>query len=463
MSSQDATSKGIITSRATYPPHTPTFEVGDDYRDSVDALDNQGSERLVFIPAPKPHELVTQEPEIQSRGRRLESYLRRLFYDNVGLLLIGLSQFFGSCMGASVQILNRLDRPIPPAEILLVRQSITWLLTYLYMRHQDVPNSLLGPPEVRYLLVIRGISGFCGVFGLYYSLQYLSLPDATVLTFLSPFFISFAGTFFLGESFSRRNFFAGLFSLVGVVLIARPTALFGHLATTGSDAKDSAERGTSQQRLLAVAVSMVGVFGASGAYVSLRAIGKRAHLLHSMNYFALFSIIISVILMIIERTKPVVPDHWKYIVLLLSVSVFGFLTQSLLIFGLRKETASRGSLAIYIQIVYASMLERILFHVTPSMLSLFGTVIILGSALYVGLTKEKCQGRPVNRHGRTISEDDDDLGELGISGSNEHSERHENHIEEEAACLLEEGLVLSERIPTEDKKLHSPEERSSVE
>ena len=83
-----------------------------------------------------------------------------------------------------------------------------------------------------------------GIFGLYYSLQFLSLSDATVLQFLSPIFTAIGGSIFLNEAFSIREAFAGckqptetvllhnspfsqVASLVGVMLIARPTFLFG--------------------------------------------------------------------------------------------------------------------------------------------------------------------------------------------------------------------------------------------
>ena len=67
-----------------------------------------------------------------------------------------------------------------------------------------IPDPFLGPKGVRMLLLTRGFSGlvlrhilsnianitiparsFFGLFGIYYSLQYLSLSDATVLTYVS--------------------------------------------------------------------------------------------------------------------------------------------------------------------------------------------------------------------------------------------------------------------------------------
>jgi len=86
-----------------------------------------------------------------------------------------------------------------------------------------------------------------GLFGVYYSLQYLSLSDATVLAFFAPTCTAIAGAIFLGESFKLRDATASckrsyeaveirwipyrswilVVSFAGVVLIARPVTLFG--------------------------------------------------------------------------------------------------------------------------------------------------------------------------------------------------------------------------------------------
>ncbi|KAF8883040.1 hypothetical protein BD779DRAFT_899754 [Infundibulicybe gibba] len=71
------------------------------------------------------------------------------------------------------------------------------------------------------------------------------------------------------------------------------------------------------------------------------------------------------------------------------IGFFGFIAQVLLAMGLQRETASRGTLALYTQIIYTVILEWIFFKSTPSMLSICGTLIIITSALYVILTKRK--------------------------------------------------------------------------
>jgi len=105
----------------------------------------------------------------------------------------------------------------------------------------------------------------------------------------------------------------------------------------------------------------------------------------------------------INNTKIVIPTRLEWLSLLAVIGILGFLAQVngfeanhfvtlrandiqiLLTMGLQRETASRGSLAVYSKIVFATMLERILFHTLPAYLSVVGTLMILVSALYIAV------------------------------------------------------------------------------
>lgn len=163
--------------------------------------------------------------------------------------------------------------------------------------------------EVRWLLIARGFFGFFGVSGMYWSLLYLPLADATVITFLAPSLACFACSILLKEPFTRVERLAALVSLTGVVLIARPTTLFGS-STSSSEAVPSSgnsdaapaspdasnyDNVTPAQRLFAVGIALVGVMGAAIVFTVIRWIGKRAHPLVSVNYFAVWCSLISLV------------------------------------------------------------------------------------------------------------------------------------------------------------------------
>lgn len=102
---------------------------------------------------------------------------------NLGLLLLLLAQMNYSTMGFAYQILARMTAhttsPVTPLQVIFARMSLTWVGCVIALRVTKTPHPLLGPPEVRRLLVARGIVGFFGLSGFYISLKYLSLSDAT--------------------------------------------------------------------------------------------------------------------------------------------------------------------------------------------------------------------------------------------------------------------------------------------
>jgi len=227
---------------------------------------------------------------------------------------------------------------------------ITWLGAISYLYYNKVPDYLLGPKEVRLLLVLRGVVGFFGLFGIYYSLQYLDLSDATVLTFLAPILTGYFGRIFLKEPFLRTELFAGLVSLLGVILIARPQSLFGTSEIPG--------QATGLQRLAAVGVALLGVVGAAAAYISIRAIGHRAHPLISVSLFALYATLVSSIGLVVLHIPFVFPKTFFGWAEWIVIGVSGFVAQFLLTSGLQRERAGRGVTMIYLQMVFAFAFER---------------------------------------------------------------------------------------------------------
>lgn len=196
---------------------------------------------------------------------------------------------------------------------------------------------------------------------------------------------------------------AAYISLFGVILIARPMSLFGSSSSTNeeipasgdSDAaigKPSAsdyDNVTPAQRAAAVGVAMLGVLGAAGAYTTIRWIGKRAHPLISVNYFATWCTIVSVVAMaILPEVGFVLPATFKDWCYLLFLGICGFVMQFLLAAGLQQEKSSRATNMVYTQMLFALTFDKLVFGTTPNVLSIVGSSLILGSAIYVAMHKE---------------------------------------------------------------------------
>lgn len=334
------------------------------------------------------------------------------------------------------------------------------------MWYAKVPHPL-GIREVRSLLVIRGVTGFFGVFGLYYSLVYLPLSEATVLTFLAPILCCYACSLVIqGEVFTRKQQFAGVLSLVGVILIARPMSLFSHGTPVSPEAfvpDNAASASTSffsnsttadpvgsvhsprevtpEERFMAILAALMGVIGATGAYTSIRKIGQRAHPLVSVTYFSTLTTVISVIaVLVLPSVSFRIPGNWTEVLLLFGLASCGFLLQFLLTAGLsyvpppsvtsvprsstsiggteKTKASSHGSRAtsmVYTQMLFALFYDKVVWDATPSAMSWAGSGIILGSALYVALAKDdggkgkkRSDNNPAKSNGDEDENEDDD-------------------------------------------------------
>lgn len=327
--------------------------------------------------------------------------------------------------------------------------SITVVLGTLYMWWAEVDHFPWGPKEVRKLLLARGFGGFFGreqtpnshprdsvKANLYViqflesivgnhadislivhctyadtrvpedSLRYIPLGEATVITFLAPIVACWACSILMHQPFTRTEQVAGLVSLLGVVLIARPTSFFSAsngespVATGADDAipatnatlskqLQSAFSVTSTQRLFAVGVALIGVLGAACAYTTIRWIGQRAHPLISVNYFAIWSTFVAtLVLLFVPGMHFKLPSglrQWAYLIFL---GVCGFIMQLMLTAGLSYEKSSRATTMVYTQMLFALAFDKLVFNTTLGALSIVGSSLILGSALYIAIQQD---------------------------------------------------------------------------
>lgn len=176
-----------------------------------------------------PHE----QPFSDSGAPGWRNKLREFWIRNLGLVYMLVAQVFGTLMNVTIRFLEiegNHGKGLHPFQILFARMAITFTLSTAWMWYHRTPSFPFGIPEVRWLLIARGFGGFFGVFGMYYSLLYLPLADATVITFLAPGLACFACSILINEPFTRAEQIGGLVSLIGVVLIARPVTLFESLS-----------------------------------------------------------------------------------------------------------------------------------------------------------------------------------------------------------------------------------------
>ncbi|ETS77565.1 hypothetical protein PFICI_11439 [Pestalotiopsis fici W106-1] len=408
--------------------------VSDCRQDSLNSFSYDGQPTPTGSPRePSPSHHSRPGPVRKNLKEKIHSFFSSQWQQNGGPFLIILSQFFAANMNLSTRLLE-IEDDLHPMQILCARMTATVLITFAYMWYRPVRSAPWGPRETRPLLVLRAFSGFVGLYGMWYSIIYLPLAEATVISFLSPNLAGYLCRIFLKEPFTRREQLGSYLALGGVVLVTRPMSLLSSppeapatdatssfVNNNNNDNNNSTmtmyviRKGldyvpTVAERLSSVGMGLLGVVGGAVAIASLRCIGPRAHPLISVNYFSLFCSVVSILTLAVAPLlgygqdaqgqgglRFALPSGARQCGLLLAVGLAGFGTQFFLATGLSKEKSNRATAMIYTHVLFAAFFDRFIFGQVMGWVSVAGCALVVGSALWVALGNGATDGAKTGR------------------------------------------------------------------
>ncbi|KAF9557944.1 hypothetical protein EC968_007339 [Mortierella alpina] len=235
----------------------------------------------------------TTQPEKTAEQRHQETK---------GLIYMTLSALFFSFMSLLVSL---TAKTLPSFEIVLFRGLIQTLLGIGACHYLNV--SPFGKKGVRFLLFCRGLAGSCGLACFFYALSVLPLADATVIFFLGPVFTAILARIVLKEPFTPLDALASTVSMIGVVLVAKPSVLFPPQPDLGGPDDQlgplsglllmlQQREKEHDHRLLGALAAVGGAMCSAVAYVIVRKIGKEgAHSMQHVTYFGVVSCVLSVV------------------------------------------------------------------------------------------------------------------------------------------------------------------------
>ncbi|HYX92924.1 MAG TPA: DMT family transporter [Myxococcaceae bacterium] len=273
-----------------------------------------------------------------------------------GLGYMALSAFFFSIMALLVRVLGER---LPSSQIVLARSVAALAMSWLLLRRAGV--SPWG--NHRPLLVLRGLFGFGALVCSYWSLVHMPLADATVLQYTNPVFTALLAALLLREPLRGADLVSVVISLLGVVLVARPRALFG------GDAVPLDPR--------VVGVSLLGAMCSAAAYTVVRKGRRLDHPLVVVFWFPLVATPLAIPPAIRDWVNPT-PREW---VLLLGVAVATQAAQVFLTHGLHREPAGRATAISYLQIVFAAAWGLLFLGEIPDPMTIGGAALIGGSVI----------------------------------------------------------------------------------
>uniref|UniRef100_H3BCF8 Solute carrier family 35 member G1 n=1 Tax=Latimeria chalumnae TaxID=7897 RepID=H3BCF8_LATCH len=237
-------------------------------------------------------------------------------------------------------------------------------------------TGFLGPKGQRVFLFLRGLLGATGMILFFYAIQQMPLADATVIVFSNPVFTAIFARIFLKEKCTLWDLFFTVFTLTGVIIIARPPFLFGtHVSGIEHD-YSSHIRGT-------VAAFASAITSAS-TFIVLRRMGKAVSYYLSAWYYAVIGLIVSVTVVCVmqEWRLPYCGlDRW----LIILIGLLGIGGQTFLTKALQIEKAGPVAIIRTMDVVCAFIFQFVFLHHSPSWWSVGGAICVTLSTTGVGI------------------------------------------------------------------------------
>jgi drug/metabolite transporter (DMT)-like permease len=269
--------------------------------------------------------------------------------------------FWFSVMSLFVKIAGQR---LPSMEIVLVRAVVTLVLSYALVRRAKL--ALRG--NRRSLLILRGLLGCGALTCFYFSIVHLPLAEATVIQYTNPVFAALLAGVLLGERLGRRELAGVAASMVGVLLIARPSFLFA---------------GSAPIDPLHVWIAVAGALFSATAYVTVRMLRNIDSPLVVVFYFPLVTVPIILPFALVNWIWPT-PVEWA---MLVGIGTATQIAQVYMTRGLQLEPAGRATAVGYLQIVFAAAWGVLLLGEHPDRWSVLGATVIIGGTLLVSLSR----------------------------------------------------------------------------
>ncbi|XP_056433386.1 solute carrier family 35 member G1 [Gadus chalcogrammus] len=239
-------------------------------------------------------------------------------------------------------------------------------------------TGFLGPRDKRIFLVLRGFLGSNAMILLFYAVQQMPLADATVIMFSNPVFTALLAWIFLKEKCTLWDCFFTVFTLTGVILIARPPFLFGE--------RPPGIEGNYTNHIKGTIAAFAGAMGAACTMVVLRKMGKSVHYYLSVWYYAVIGLAECLIVLAVLGQWALPPcgrDRW----ILMLIAVLGIAGQAFLTKALQIEKAGPVALMRTLDVLLAFVFQFVFFGRAPSWWSLGGALCVVLSTVGVVLRK----------------------------------------------------------------------------
>jgi len=271
------------------------------------------------------------------------------------------------CVAISQFFIKKARKELPASQTLymIFLQCMIW--TFFIMRHKSLPG-YFPKPQLNRLTLLRGFIGVTGATGLLYSLGKLLLSEVIIISNTSPLITSSLAIFFLGERFDVALGLNAILSIIGVLMIAKPAFLFA--SPTGVEGPKSEVLGLIGAFLSATMGGIVPLV--------LKHAGSLTNPITLVFFHGLVTSIVSPAFMAAEGVKTI---SAYYLGILFAGGLVWTFGQLLMTISFLYADASRLSMVLYSQVVFAYALEILVDGIYPDSYTVIGTVFIMSGFL----------------------------------------------------------------------------------
>ncbi|MBD9644162.1 DMT family transporter [Pantoea sp. PNT02] len=284
----------------------------------------------------------------------------------LGVLLKILAALCATLMLACVKGLNGT---LPTGEVIFFRSFIALLPLLIWLKMQgDVLENL----KTRNLSghFIRGFSGTGGMYFNYLALVYISLADATALSYAAPLFTVILAAMLLKERVRVSRWVAVVVGLSGILIM-----LSSSLSTSGALFSHGASNATTS---IGVACALLAALCSATSNVQIRFLNGIEKPGAIVFYFSLMTTVIGLATALFGWSKP----SALQLLLLVGCGLFGGLAQILVTLSLRYADASLLAPFDYTTLVWSMLIGYLFLNSLPGSTTLLGASIVALAGIF---------------------------------------------------------------------------------
>lgn len=277
-----------------------------------------------------------------------------------GIVLASIATIFFAILDTSGKW---LVHSFPVIEVVWVRFAVHMLLAFVWLLYAEEPKTLWIQDKKLHALRSLMLAAMTGLN--FFALQYLQLAQTAAILFSTPIIIALISSLIHQEHLSLIKWLAIVSGFLGVLIILDPFGQHFHPAM-----------------LLALAHATI--------YALFNFLTKRIAANSSPLVTQFYSALGPTILLL-----PFVFTHWQMpstpleYGVFLSAGIFGFLSHNFISIAYRYATPSTISPFFYQQMIWMSLLGWLIFGQIPSWNVYLGTLLVIGSGLYLLLHEIK--------------------------------------------------------------------------